>query len=469
MTTRLHFLGANRQVTGSKYCLETERAKVLIDCGMFQEREFQDRNWEPLAIRPAELDAVVVTHAHIDHIGLLPRLVRDGFRGPIYATRATVDLAEIMLQDAARIQVEDAEYKRRRHRREGREGPRPVVPLYTEEDADEVLPLLRPVHYHTDAELPGDIVVQFHDAGHILGSAMLSFTYLCDGHKRKIVFSGDIGQHGKPLIRDPEMLDHADFVVMESTYGNRLHEDRGDIQSQLGEVIKRTVSRGGNVLIPTFAVERAQELTYFIGCLVRDGTIPEVPVFLDSPMAVDVTETFRQHRDSYDDESWALIEAGQPPLTFPGLTLSRTVQQSKAIVHIDQPAVIMATSGMCTAGRIKHHLRRDIGNPENTIVFVGYQGRGTLGRRILDSEPTVRIHGAQYHVRAEVAQIHGFSGHADRGGLIRWIDNFETPPREIFLTHGEEDVALEFADLLRQRSGHEVTVPAYQQVVRLDV
>lgn len=465
---KLHFLGANRQVTGSRYCLETSKHRVLIDCGLFQERAFQSRNWDECPIDPETLDAVVLTHAHIDHTGLLPRLVRQGYNGPIYATKPTCDLADIMLLDAAHIQKEDLKYKQKRHKKQGKTSPYPYEPLFDEHDAGNTLKKLVGVPYETSKEIFDDIHVTFHEAGHILGSSSLQFTvYDDDGHARDVVFSGDIGQHGKPLIRDPAVVTQAEYLVMESTYGDRNHKDAGDVETQLETIINDTFKRGGKVVIPTFAVERAQELMYHLSRLVYDNKIPKAPIYLDSPMAVDVTETFRKHKDAYDEETWELINADVPPLRFPGLSMSRTVEQSKAINSVNGPAVVMSTSGMCTAGRIKHHLKNYIRDSKNTILFVGYQGRGTLGRLILEGKEEIRIHGKEHKVRAQISQIFGFSGHADRDGLLRWADSISPAPKKTFLTHGEEESALAFADALREK-GWEVDVPEYHSFVDLE-
>lgn len=465
---KLFFLGANRQITGSHYCLRTESTTLLIDCGMFQEREYLDRNWQQSPIPPDQIDALLLTHAHIDHCGLIPRLVAEGFQGPIFCTRPTASLSEVMLRDAAKIQVEDAAYKRRRHQKEGRKSKHPIAPLFDEQDVSRTLPLLKGVPYDTPVDINEHAQLTFHDAGHILGSSMIQLNVRDNGATRQIVFSGDIGQWDKPIIRDPSLIDHADYIVMESTYGNRNHRDGGDVGTQLADVINATVRAGGKVVIPTFAVERAQELMYYIGTLVHENRIPAVPVFLDSPMAVDVTEIFQQHRDAFDRETWDLIASGQPPLRFPGLNLVRSAEQSKEINRLKESAIIMSTSGMCTAGRIKHHLAHNIDREENTVLFVGYQARGTLGRQILEGDPHVRIHGRMRPVRARIEQIHGFSGHADRDDLLRWAGNFKSPPKRLFLTHGEEDSANSLAAHIRQHSGWDVDVPKYQAEVELE-
>jgi metallo-beta-lactamase family protein len=464
---KLRFLGATRQVTGSRYCLETSGVKLLVDCGMFQERKFLGRNWQESPVPADEIDAVVLTHAHLDHCGLIPRLVQKGFQGPIISTAATADLAAIVLRDSAHIQEEDAAYKAKRHRKEGRRGKYPEIPLYTAADAEQALPHFKPAPYGRAVTVKDGISVTFHDAGHILGSAILEFRIQQNGQTRRVVFSGDLGRWDKPLVRDPTLLAEADYVVMESTYGDRDHGDTEDVQSQLAQVLAETLGRGGNVVIPTFAVERAQELMYHISRLVRTDRIPDVPVFLNSPMAVDVTEVFRRHRQCLDEETWQLITSGEPPLRFPGLRLVRSVEESKRIHEVKTPAIIMATSGMCTAGRIKHHLRHNITRPECTILFVGYQAHGTLGRKILNGDSEVRIHGQHWPVRAQIAQIHGASGHADRADLIRWLSAFRRGPQRLMLTHGEEEGSLALAQQVRGQFGWQVTVPEYQQTLHL--
>jgi metallo-beta-lactamase family protein len=464
---KIHFLGANRQVTGSRYCLEVGDERVMVDCGMFQERPYLDRNWDVCPLPAGEFKALVLTHAHVDHCGLIPKFVGEGFRGPIICTRPTVDLAEVILRDAARIQVEDARYKRKRHRKEGRKGKYPELPLFTEDDVEKTIPKLRGVPYRKKHPVTDAIDVTFHDAGHILGSAMLEFHVRENGRERIVLFSGDIGQWGKPLIRDPSMFTHADYVVMESTYGDRDHVDGGSIEDQLEYVINETVKRGGNVVIPTFAVERSQELMYYISRLVHSDRIPDIPVFLDSPMAIDVTNIFRLFRDCFDAETWELITSNEPPLHFPGLRMARSTQESKEVNEVKGPHIVMATSGMCTAGRIKHHLRHNIGDARSTILFVGYQAHGTLGRQILEGNPRVRIHGRDWKVKAHISRIDGFSGHADRSDLLRWVSNLENPPHEIFLTHGEEEAARSFARLVAEDLKWKVSLPEYRETVEL--
>ncbi len=459
---KLTFLGAARQVTGSCYLLEAGRLRLLIDCGLYQERSFLSRNWEPLPIAARSIDYLLLTHAHLDHSGLIPKLVRDGFAKRILSTPASRDLAEIILMDAAHIQEEDAEFKKRRHGREGRKGPHAVAPLYTARDARAAIKLFQTVRYNEPKRLNEHVTVTFHDAGHILGSAMLELTIDENGKSQTLIFSGDIGQQDKPIIRDPSVFDHADYVVMESTYGDRNHDGVGKtIEDQLCEAINRTVAAGGNIVIPTFAVERAQELMYYLGRLVRADRIPHLLAFLDSPMAVDVTEVFRRHQECMDEEAQRVLASGERLFQFPGLSMVRDVRESKAINRIRGSCIIMAGSGMCTAGRIKHHLVRNISRPESTILIVGYQASGTLGRQLVDRVPVVRILGAKHDVRAHIEEIHGLSAHADQRGLLSWLSHLQSKPRCVFLTHGEAAAADELARQIQSKWGWRAEVPSH--------
>jgi metallo-beta-lactamase family protein len=460
---RLHFLGANRQVTGSRYLLETAGAKLLIDCGMFQERAFTARNWEAPPFDPSSLDAVLLTHAHLDHCGLLPRLSKQGFKGPIYTHAASIDLASLVLEDAARLQVEDVRQKRQRHDREGRRSPHPYEPLYLPEDARRTMAQFRAVKFDEPLQLPGDVRVTWREAGHILGSAMLEVH--ADG--RRILFSGDLGMPDKPLIRDPAPPPPADVVILESTYGNREHDRTRTVEDQLAPIISTAVERGGNVLIPTFAIERAQELLFHLNNLLAEDRIPHVLAFLDSPMAVDATHLFTQHRDLLDDHARAMLARRDDPLSFPGLMLCRSVAQSKAINRVRGTAVIMAGAGMCTGGRIKHHLERNLPREESAVIFVGYQSQGTLGRDIANARPgdSVRIFNHAVPVRASISQISGMSAHADRPALLRWLGQLQQRPRQVHLTHGEASVSQQLAEDIQRQIGCAADVPEYGQVI----
>ena len=465
---KLAFFGAARQVTGSCYFLDAGGLKLLVDCGLYQERSFLERNWEALPVPPEDLDFILLTHAHLDHSGLIPKVVRDGFSGTILTTDATADILSIALMDAAEIQEEDAAYKKRRHEKENRTVDHPVVPLYTVQDVQAAMPLVEEVDYDVPTELGHGVSVRFRDAGHILGSAMIEITVREGEIVRRLVFSGDIGQWNMPFVRDPTLFEAADYAVMESTYGDRDHEDPGRVDELLARTIRETVAAGGNVVIPTFAIERAQDLMYHLSRLVFAKAIPPVPVFLDSPMAREVTAAFERNDGSFDEDTRRLFAAGRNPFRFPGLTIVRTPEESKAINDVRGPAVIMAGSGMITGGRIKHHLVRNISRPESTLLFVGYQARDTLGRQILEGESEVRILGKTLPVRAKVAKINGFSAHADRSGLRRWLDGFKTPPRRLFVTHGDAEVAAKTAEGIRRDRGWTVELPEYLEVWDLD-
>lgn len=459
---RIQFLGATRQVTGSRYFLEVGNLRLLIDCGMYQERDFLGRNWEPSPVPLDRLDYLLLTHAHVDHCGLVPKLVRDGFAGRILSTPATRELAGIVLKDSAHVQAEDVLFKQKRHRREGRAGPYPLVPLYESADVDSTMRRFDAAPYGRPTSLNDAVAVTFHDAGHILGSAMLEIKARANGETRTIVFSGDIGEWNKPIIRDPTLFSRADYVVMESTYGDRDHDGIQQVEEQLCEAINSTVARGGNVVIPTFAIERAQELMFYLSRLVRQDRIPHLMVFLDSPMAVDVTEVFRRHQDCMDEETVKMLESGEPPCRFPGLRLVRETADSKAINRIKGSCIILAGSGMCTAGRIKHHLVNNISRRQSTIVFAGYQAVGTLGRQIVDGRKRVRILGAEHQVKARIAQIHGLSGHAGQKSLLRWVGAFQGPLRRVFITHGDDAASTRLADLIRAEHPWAVEVPNYR-------
>ena len=467
MDIKLRFWGAAQNVTGSRYCLEANGTRLLVDCGLYQEREFKSRNWDTLPVPPHAIDAVLLTHAHLDHCGLLPKFVRDGFQGTIYSTDATSDIAEIMLLDSAKLQAEDAEFKRKRHKREGRKGPFPEVPLYTVDDAEASLPLFTPVRYGAPVEVGDGILATFYDAGHVFGSSMIKLSVSQGGEGRTILFSGDVGRRNKPILRDPTLLEEADYILVESTYGDRLHKKTEDIGHRLAEVVHTTLRAGGNIVVPSFALERAQEILYYLNKLLIEGRLPQIDVFLDSPMAISITDIFAQHPQLYDREMRELLRNSRSPFDFPGLKMVRTVDESKAINSVRDPAIIIAGSGMCTGGRIKHHLVTNISRPESTVLFVGYQAKGTLGRQIVDGSKKVRILGQRYPVRARIAQIQGFSAHADRDGLFWWLSGPRTGPKHVFVTHGEPEVARHFSSFIREKTGWDTSVPEYMSEVLL--
>ena len=417
---------------------------------------------------PENLDAVLLTHAHLDHCGLLPKLVREGFNQAIYCTGATAEITRIMLLDSGKINEEDAEYKRGRHERESRKGPYPEIPLYTREDAEAVYPLFSPVKYGQTVKIGDGVEVTFYDAGHVLGSSMVKLKIEQNGEARTIIFSGDIGRRNKPILNDPTFFDEADYVIMESTYGDRLLERPEGAANQLADVISATAKRGGNVVIPSFALERSQELLYYLNEFRLEGRIPHLKVFVDSPMAVEVTGVFERHPELFDEEMKKLLRQQKSPFDFPGLNLVGTVDESKAINHMDGSVIIIAGSGMCTGGRIKHHLVNNISREESAILFVGYQAAGTLGRQIVDGAKRVRMLGQYYPVKAGIVQLNGFSAHADRDGLVRWLSSLRKPPRRVFVTHGELDASQNLAGLIRSSHGWETIIPSYQEQVFLD-
>jgi metallo-beta-lactamase family protein len=467
MDLTLAFLGAARCVTGSRYLLDTGRARVLVDCGLQQERDLQSRNWDPLPVPPDRLDAVLLTHAHLDHCGLLPRLVKQGFRGSVFCTAPTAEIARIVMLDSARIQVEDVEHKRYRHERQGRNPPRSPVPLYTEEDAEKAGRRFSIVELGRTTQIVDGVEAEFFEAGHILGSSSIRVRVGAGAEARTILFSGDIGRWNKPFLNDPAPCDEADWVLMESTYGDRLHGSEDTIESELQGVLNAAVGAGGNVVIPSFAIERSQELLYYLNRLQRARKVPPVPVYLDSPMATRVTEVFAHHPGYLDAEMRDLIARGTSPFELASLVAARTAEESKAINAIRGTAVIIAGAGMCTGGRIKHHLVRNLPRRESTVLFVGYQAAGTLGREILDGAKSVRVLGEQVPVRARVVRIAGFSAHADRDELLRWASALKRAPKRVFVVHGEPEVAEGFSRTLAGRNGWPTVVPSAGDTVAL--
>jgi metallo-beta-lactamase family protein len=468
MKLKLQFLGAVRNVTGSRHLLQANGSKFLVDCGLFQERQFSERNWDKFTFAPDSIDAVLLTHAHLDHCGLLPRLVKKGFKGKIYCTSATAELVQIILLDSAKLQEEDAEFKRKRHAKEGRKGPFPVEPLYTVEDVKACFPLFQNVEYRETIEIAPGVKARFCEAGHVLGSSVIKVTASNNGQSRSVLFSGDLGRANRPIIRDPAIVEDADYILIESTYGDRIHEPPTDIGKKIADVVNSTKKAGGNIIVPSFALERSQEVLYYLNNLLRADAIPHLMVFLDSPMAAAITKVFHKHRDLYDEKMKDLIKNHASPFNFPGLKIIETVDQSKSINHIRGTIMVISGSGMCTGGRIKHHLVNNISRAESTIMFVGYQATGTLGRRIIDGEKEVRILGQQHEVNAQIARIHGFSAHADKNELLAWLRQMKKPPKKIFIVHGESDSAENFADFVKENTGWQAEVPSYQDEFVLD-
>lgn len=456
---KLFFSGADHEVTGSMHMVENAGRIFLVDCGM--EQGVNKYENAPLPVPYSKVDFVLVTHAHIDHVGMLPYIYTQGFRGPIYATRATCDLCRIMLSDCAHIQEQETEWKNRKALRAGREQ---VKPIYTMEDAEHTLELLQPVDYGQLTDIAEGIRVRFVDAGHLLGSASIEIWLKERETEKKIVFSGDIGNKRKPLIRDPQYISEADYVVMESTYGDRLHRNLdGDHVEDLAEIIQKTLDAGGNVVIPAFAVGRTQEMLNFIRIIKEKNLVTghdNWPVYLDSPMAVAATGVFKANeRDCYDEEARALLDKGINPCSFPGLHLSVTSEDSIRINTDKEPKVIISASGMCDAGRIRHHLKHNLWRPECTVLFAGYQAVGTLGRSLLDGRTEVKLFGESIDVEANICKLEGISGHADQNGLLEWISQYESNPEQVFIVHGDDEVCDTFASLVTEHTGFKAAAP----------
>lgn len=445
---KLTFLGAAHEVTGSCYLLEASGKNILIDCGMEQGKNLFEN--QEIPVSPSEIDLLLLTHAHIDHSGKIPLLYSHGFRGKVYATKATCDLCDIMLRDSAHIQEFEAEWRSRKAKRAGTD---PYIPLYTVQDAVNSMTLFVPCEYEQVNAVCDGVSARFVDAGHLLGSASIEITVTEQGQTRVIVFSGDIGNLNKPILRNPQYLKKADYVIMESTYGNRNHEAAPDYVRELTGIIQRTFDRGGNVVVPCFAVGRTQEMLYFLRKIKEDNLVTGhgiFPVVVDSPLAVEATEIFgRDGLPCYDEETLALVKNGVNPISFPGLTTSVTSDDSKMINADKTPKVILSASGMCEAGRIRHHLKHNLWRPECTVLFVGYQSEGTVGRALLEGMKAVKLFGETIEVRSEIAKLNSISGHADQNGLRAWAKSFDPKPVRMFITHGDEDACEEFAALLR--------------------
>lgn len=464
--TKLHFLGAAGTVTGSKYVLETQGQRFMIDCGLFQGlKELRLRNWDSLPLPPSSIDAVILTHAHIDHSGYLPRLVKDGFKGPVYATRATADLLTLMLPDSARIQEEDAEYANRK----GFSRHHPALPLYTEADAQAALKLVHGVNYREQFELGKGLKVRFIPAGHILGSSFVEIE-VHEGNQNsssfKILFSGDLGRYDEPILNDPDPVYETDYLLVESTYGNRRHEEVNP-KERLAEIINRAVERSGKVIIPAFAIGRTQLLTYYLRELEDEKRIPIIPVFVDSPMGASATRFYTKHKDDHDSEMKQITKEGRNPLATHNFQLIAGREGSKALNSLRGPAVIISASGMATGGRVLHHLEHGLPDPKNIVVLVGYQAAGTRGRKLQEGEKNIKIHGQMIPVNAQVEIIGSLSAHADSAEILRWLSEFKHPPRTTFVTHGEPAASETLAKTIKNQLGWKVEIPFHQQIVEL--
>ncbi len=462
--TKLQFLGACGTVTGSKFMVSAEGTRVLVDCGMFQgAKKLRLLNWDPFPFDPASIDHVVLTHAHIDHLGMLPKLVREGFQGPAWATPVTVELARLTLADAAHLQEEDAAYANKA----GFSKHKPALPLYSVADAERAIEHLRPLEYGRTLELPGGICIRLQDAGHILGSASVHAEITCNGERVRLMFSGDLGRYDSPILRDPASGSAADYIVVESTYGNRRHPEEEGPQEVAG-IINETARRGGTVLIPAFAVGRTQALLYLIRDLKAQNRIPDLPIYVDSPMAIAVTELFCRHVEDFDEAARAVFrETGACPLLCPNLHFLRTQEESKKLNDVRYPCIIISASGMVTGGRILHHMKHRLPDHRNTVLFVGFQTSGTRGRLMLDGAREVKIHGEQVPVRAQIRSLESFSRHADAAEILRWLQTFPAAPRTAFIVHGEPDAAGALAEMIRKSLKWRTHIPEYLETFDL--
>lgn len=458
---KIKFCGAATGVTGSCHLLSTENHKILLDCGQFQGGKAQDAlNEEPFPFDLAEIECVVLSHAHIDHCGRLPLLVKRGFKGAIYCTDATADLLEVMLKDSGFIHEKEAEWQSRKNERAGR---KPVEPLYTVKDSEETLKYVRPVMYDQLFEINDEMKVVFNDAGHILGSAIIELWTAEDDNVYKTVFSGDLGVLDRPILRDPTIIKKADYVIMESTYGNRLHPENATSIEQLLDIVIKTTRRGGTVVIPSFAVGRTQELIYEFNRFYLErpeykDELEKLTVYIDSPMATSATEVFRRNAQVFDEETKAYILKGDNPLDFPNLRFTRSTTESQALNMDRKPKIIISASGMCEAGRIRHHLKHNLWDPKSSVIFVGYQAEGTLGRMLTEGQKDVVLFGEAVHVNAEIYNLEGFSGHADKEGLLGWLSGFKVKPKQLFLVHGELESKEALAASIRERLGYDPVV-----------
>jgi metallo-beta-lactamase family protein len=468
---KLTFWGAAGAVTGSMHLVETAGKRLLLDCGLNQGRRKEaDQKNRHLPFPGSSIDAIVLSHAHIDHSGNLPSLVRSGFSGPIYSTPATIDLCNWMLLDTAHIQESDAQFVNRRLEKRKAAGLENglVEPLYTKADVEKALPLFRPVDYHTPFSLAPDFEYHCYDAGHILGSSCVVLRDSTGPRPVRVTFSGDIGRPDTPILRDPERPEPSDYLIMESTYGGRFHKSNTHVIDKLAGVVNRTAARGGRIIVPAFAVGRTQQLVYLLHRLTNEKRVPDIPIFVDSPLAINVTEVYRNHPECFDEEARAYLSRREDPFGFRRLQYIREVEESKKLNDLHGPFVVISASGMCESGRILHHLRNNLEDPRNTVLITGFQAADTLGRKLVEKWPEVRVFGEPVRVRAEIASLDELSGHADQGELLRWIEPLVPSLRRVFLVHGEPQQSAALAALLRREHGLDVTVPTPGESFQLD-
>jgi metallo-beta-lactamase family protein len=484
---KLQFCGAARTVTGSNYYLDTGKYKIVVDCGAFQGSDsLKKMNYDEFPYEPSEIDFVLVTHGHFDHVGRLPMLVKQGFTGRFICTTATKEIAEIILLDSAHLQKEDhkrwlarakksKKYTAKDYHKDNGEMPdahgnayETHEPLYNEEDVIKTMQMFETYDYGKSVQLADGLEIRLRNSGHIIGSASIEiWAENAAGQTRKVVFSGDLGQPGARIIKDPDMIREADYVVVESTYGNRLHKSKDETLIEFLAILKEAQQEGGNILIPTFAIERTQKILYELNLFVENKLLKGLEVYLDSPMAIRATEVFKKHPELYDEDARRLLEKGDDPFNFPGFEVSMDVEASKRLINKKNVA-IMAGSGMCTGGRIVHHLANNISKKNTHLIFVGYQVQGTLGRKIIEGEPRVRIKGTQYEVHAHVHTLGGFSAHADERDLRYWLRGFGHSPKKIFVTHGEGETAVNFGHNIEQELDIKTEIPKMNEIFELD-
>ena len=462
---KIEFVGGAKSVTGSCYLIKDDDLRIMVDCGMFQgKRELRDRNSMTLRKNPEDIDLLLLTHAHIDHSGLIPKIVKNGFKGSIYCTKATADLCSIMLPDSAHIQEMDSKWINKKNKKLGRAE---VEPLYSIEDAEKAIDCFKPVEYGEVVQIHPRVKVRFRDAGHILGSSIIEVWIYTEKKELKIVFSGDLGPKDQAIIRNPEIIDEADILFIESTYGNRLHKSREDTYTEFKEIILNSFNQKGNIIIPAFAIERTQEIIYTLARLIQNKEIPAIPVYIDSPLAISATEIFRKNRSCFDDKTWKILESGKSPLDFKSLQFTRKTEESKWLNEKARGSIIISASGMCTAGRIKHHLQHNLYKMNSSVIFVGYQAEGTLGRRLIEGAKQVKLYGKDVAVKATIHTLGGFSAHADMNGILDWISNIKNPNLKVFVVHGEEESSIGLSEKISSEFGYEAIVPEWRQIIDL--